>query len=75
VSNGEIILTAVDPSTKSKTCSSATVFTTNPISTGLEVNSGPYSERPSTNCLGYVAYFTSAKLKLASHAVYKSKGI
>ena len=70
-----MILTAVNPSIKSKTCSSATAFTTNPILTGLELDPGLYNDRPSTNCLGYVAYFISTNLKLASHAVYKSEGI
>jgi hypothetical protein len=70
-----MILTAVNPTTNSKICSSVTVFTTNPILICLELNSGPCNERPSTNCLGYVAYFISTKLKLASYALYKSEGI
>lgn len=70
-----MILTAVNPSTKSKTCSITTLFTTNPILIGLELNSGLYNERSSTNCLGCMAYFISTNLKLPSHAVYRSEGI
>jgi len=75
VSIGEMILTAVNPSTNSKTCSNVTVFTTNPILTGLELSSGLYNERPSTICLSYVAYFVSTNLNLTSPTVYRSEGI
>ena len=70
-----MILTEVNQSTKIKNCFSATVFTTNPILTGLEPNSAPYSERPFTNCLSYVVYFISTNINLASYAVYKSERI
>jgi hypothetical protein len=75
VSIAEMILTAVNPYTKSHTCSNIIVFTTNSILIGLELNSGLYNDRPSTNIRRYVAYLISTNLKLASHAVERSEGI
>jgi hypothetical protein len=39
------------------------------------MNSGLCSEKTTTSYLGYMAYFISINLKLASHAVDKSEGI
>jgi hypothetical protein len=65
-----MILTAVNPSTKSKTFSNTTVFTTNPILIGLELNSGLYNERPSTNYCSFMAYFISTNLKNCHHMLF-----